>query len=335
MQPEEIKAKAIEIAEKIGESEAKPIKQIELLLEKCGMEFVQQIFDETEDIETKGGMETHDKKRKRTKGGVFFFLAKGRMDASIRQDIFPQFGKHNTGEVLPMGINWENRLAPMEALREEAGQVHNLSVTLIGRPGKVAIDGSSVMMVVAQNEVKSPPYPKGVPPYETVDSKTTYYVFMGLKHWQKVETVLQDETDLLIVEGTGVYDTTLGGIVILTTFTSTKGLERQKQLEKQDSQAQDKKKPEKSNAKSDNNKKPAKQDKPAKPVLKPSTKEIPSDVPSSVADKLKQLYSAADTLKQKIEVMESKGQKSGLDMTKRLLENTEKQIASLEQQYKK
>ena len=326
MQPEDIKNEAVKIAEQIGETDGKPISQIELLIEKCGLEFVQKIAEETNKIEEGGGMKTHDRKRRRTKGGVFFFLAKGRMEANIRQEIFPNFGKHTNGEVLPLGIDWEDRIQHFEALKEEAGQVNNLTVTLIGRPGKVAIEGSTVMTVINQNEVKSPPYPKGVPPLESTENQTVYFVFMGLKHWQKIESAMEDDTDMMIIEGTSTYDTELGGISLLATSVSTKGLERQKRLA--ETQEADQAKPKDQKAEKSKDKKSTKE-------VKATKAPANDNLPPSVASKLQQLYSAADTYRHKISTMEAKGQKSGLDMTKRLLDNTEKQISALEKQYNK
>lgn len=329
MQPEEIQKKAQEFAEVLGETDGKPIEQIGQLIDRCGLEFVQKIVEETEKIEEKGGMKTHDRKRRRTKGGVFFFIAKGRMDAEVRKEIFPNFGKHSNGDVSPPGIEWSERIEHLKPLLEEPGQVNNLSVTLIGRPGKIHIEGGTVMTAIEQKEVKSPPYPKGVPPFESVEKTTYYYVFMSLKHWQKVEKALEDETDMIIAEGTSVYDPEIEGICILTTGVSTKGLERQKRLDSM----QDK-----------SDKKADKSDKSGKTEGKKSKDTPPSsakpqkdlgDLPPSVSSKLQQLHSAAETLRQKIETMEEKGQKTGLNMTRRLLEQTEKQIATLEKQYEK
>ena len=56
-------------------------------------------------------------------------------------------------------------------------------------------------------------------------------------------------------------------------------------------------------------------------------------LPEETANKLRQLYSAADKLRQKIDNTEDKGQSSGVGMTRRLLEQTEKQISALVKQY--
>lgn len=329
LSPEEIQKHAQKFAEVLGETDAKPIGQIGQVIEKCGLDFVKKLVDETEKIEAKDGIKTHDRKRRRTKGGVFFFLAKGRMDAKIRQEIFPNFGQHANGEVTPLGIEWTARAEYIKPLQEEPGQVNNLDIKLIGRPGKVHIEGGTVMTVIEQKQVKSPPYPKGVPPFEDVEKVTYYYVFMSLKHWQKVESYMEDETDMLIVEGTAVFDPELDGISILTTRLSTKMMERQKRL---NAAQKEKEKKSKSTKSSKPNNKKAK-DKSSSTPPKPAADL--GDLPPSVSDKLKQLHSAADTLRQKIETMEEEGKKSGLNMTRRLLEQTEKQIATLEKQYEK
>ena len=335
LSPEDIQKEAKKIADALGETEDAPIGQIAQIIEKCGLTLAQKVAEETEKIEAAGGMKTHNGKRRRTKGGTYFFIVKGRMDAKTRQEIFPNFGKHSDGEMSPAGIDWADRIEHLKPLIEEPGQVNNLTVMLVGRPGKIHIEGGTVMTVIEQKEVKAPPYPKGVPPFESIEKITYYYVFMSLKHWQKVEKSLEDETDMLIVEGTSVYDTEMEGISILTTSTTTKLLERQKRLfETQDAN-------QKKSSKAD---KATKADKPKqsdtkkavdKPVAKAKPQKELENLPASVSDKLKQLHSAADTLNQKIAMMEEQGKKTGLNMTRRLLEQTEKQIAALEKQYEK
>ena len=55
-------------------------------------------------------------------------------------------------------------------------------------------------------------------------------------------------------------------------------------------------------------------------------------MPADVARKLSQLQEAANTLRSRITDMESKGQ-PGVAMTRKLLQNTEKQIEALQSQY--
>jgi outer membrane murein-binding lipoprotein Lpp len=316
--PDQIKGAAAKIGEALGETSPKPVAQIRQLIEKCGLPFVEKIMAETEAIEAEGGLLTHDRKRRRSKGGVFFYLAKGQMDAELRAQIFPNFGKGGDGTIAPPGIDWEERVKPMKALRPDAGQISGLMVTLSGRPRKLHIDGSSVMTVLEQRQVKAPPYPKGVPHFDTIDGITSYYVFMSLRHWRRVEKALEDETDLLVVEGSAVYDAALEGVTILSTRVSTKKLDYQKRKAKTLSAQAG-----------------------ATPTAKDATTEREAaandeddmtGLPPETAEKLRQLHGAADKLRQKLVTMEAGGQVSGLKMTRRLLKQTEKQIATLRMQ---
>lgn len=311
---------AKQFGDALGETTAKPIEQIGQLIAKCGLEFVEKIIAETEATEAAGGMITHDRKRRRSKGGVFFYLAKGQMDAGLRGEIFPNFGKGGDGSIAPPGIEWGDRIEPMKALGAQPGQISGLTVTLSGRPGKLHIDGSSVMTVIEQRQVKAPPYPKGVPHFDTVDGVTVYYVFMSLRHWKRVEKALEDERDLLVIEGSAVYDGALEGITILSTRVSTKMLEIQKRR-----------------AKSQSERKP--ESHPAEPRSEPDG--APADQPdltrwpTEAIEKLQQLYSAAEKLRLKLAAMEAGDQQTSLKMTRRLLIQTENQIANLRRQYEK
>ena len=319
--PDQIKSAAARIGEALGETSPKPVAQIGQLIEKCGLPFVEKIMAETEAVEAEGGLLTHDRKRRRSKGGVFFYLAKGQMDAGLRAQIFPTFGKGGDGTIAPPGIEWDGRIEPMKALRPEAGQISGLTVTLSGRPGKLHIDGSSVMTVLEQRQVKAPPYPKGVPHFDTVDGITSYYVFMSLRHWKRVQKALEDESDLLVVEGSAVYDAALEGVTILSTRVSSKKLDYQKRkaktLGKPSGAA------------------PTVKDESVEGAASASDEHDMNSLPPEAAEKLRQLQGAADKLRQKLAAMEAGGQESGQKMTRRLLKQTEKQIANLRRQYEK
>ena len=318
----EIQALATAFGETLGEKSGKPLQQIALLIEKCGLDFVKKMMAETEATEAAGGLRTQDGKRRRTKGGVFFFLAKGQMDPQYRTDIFPNLIRHGDGSIMPPGLDWADRIAHMRALREQAGRINNLTVTLTGRPGDLHIEGSSVMTVIKQERVKAPPYPKGVPPFSAVDGITNYYVFMGLRHWLKVEKALENENDMLVVEGSAVYDPQLEGITILSTGVTTKVLEQQKRQGKGQARSSQ---PGAGGAPSAGGQTARTSQALPRPDL--------SALADADADKLRQLFKAADKLRQKIADMGDKGQTSGLTMTRRLLDQTEKQISTLIKQH--
>ena len=53
-----------------------------------GMDAVEDIFDRTLDIEISGGLSTQNGARRRSSGGVFFYLAREQMNARQRRQAF-------------------------------------------------------------------------------------------------------------------------------------------------------------------------------------------------------------------------------------------------------
>ena len=80
-----------EIAEVLGETEKRPRAQIMRLLEIKGEEFSRQLLADTVAKQEDGGIEVLDGTRKRTLGGVYFKLAKDRLDEETRHTIFPNW----------------------------------------------------------------------------------------------------------------------------------------------------------------------------------------------------------------------------------------------------
>ena len=74
MEKAEIKKTARRIAKTLNERNYHAIRQIQRLIEHVGLDFVQEHVAETQRIEANGGMMTHDGKRRRSAGGVFFHI---------------------------------------------------------------------------------------------------------------------------------------------------------------------------------------------------------------------------------------------------------------------
>lgn len=66
------------------------VKHLEQIVTWCGPDFARALLEETLDIEANGGMVTLDQSRRRTPGGVFFYLAKPRIYWPLTEKIFPQ-----------------------------------------------------------------------------------------------------------------------------------------------------------------------------------------------------------------------------------------------------
>jgi len=76
------------IAEELGETEEAPLAQLHDIVLYCGTGFAQAILDETKEIEAGEGIPTSDGQRRRTPGGVFFYLARFRIPHDFRKVIY-------------------------------------------------------------------------------------------------------------------------------------------------------------------------------------------------------------------------------------------------------
>jgi phosphorylated adapter RNA export protein len=64
------------ISQELGETEQRVIEKIETIVSRLGNESALAYLRETQEIESQGGMLLADGSRRRTPGGVFFYLVK-------------------------------------------------------------------------------------------------------------------------------------------------------------------------------------------------------------------------------------------------------------------
>src|SRR5215475_8938960 len=76
------------ITESLKETDELPRKQIAEIVEVLGADVALSLLDETRRVQGEGGIEVRDGTRRRTDGGVFFSLAKGRLPKADRNRIF-------------------------------------------------------------------------------------------------------------------------------------------------------------------------------------------------------------------------------------------------------
>jgi hypothetical protein len=76
------------IAKALGESDEIPLGQIAGVVRSLGDELSLKLLEETQQIEAKGGMMLPDNSRKRTMGGVFFYLARQKLSHEDKLAIF-------------------------------------------------------------------------------------------------------------------------------------------------------------------------------------------------------------------------------------------------------
>lgn len=348
MSKEDILAVAVEIADQLGETQHLPRKRIADVVRHAGADFARQALVDATETEANGGLLTKNGKRRRTYGGVFFYLVKQRLTPEMRKTIFPYRPFKNQKQASPStpaypALVWAERLATISPLLNSQGEVHAVKVTLIGRPGSVEHRRDLVITTMSHTH-KSATLPRGVP--NPPSTPTVYTVYIAAKQWSKVEDALQNPEDSLIIEGTCAFDAEIGAVAVFTTNVTSKQLEAKKRQQKQAQEAaasggsapapqkspQSAQKPSQSAQKSSQAPKSA----PPPPVLPPAPAPVfPPGVPADVAQKLTELYASATVFRQKIAALEAKpeGQRFGLEMTQRLLTNVEGEIRALEQQY--
>jgi hypothetical protein len=212
---------AARVARELGESDPAATGQIVRVVECLGAEAVLAFLRETLEAEAEGGMMLRDGSR-RTPGGAFFYLVKGRISRRDRAAIWPHLaqpsGKKKRKAEPPA---WEEILAPAAEAMKEKGEATTVKITLIGRPGRI-VEKADVVLTTLQG-TKPPTLPKGLPapPAEP----TTYVVYIARKQWARVAAAIQAPDDRLILEGYPVFEKRLGAMVVLVTHATTKNLQ--------------------------------------------------------------------------------------------------------------
>lgn len=324
-----------ELAAQLGETEGQPIKQLSAIVKYCGADFARQILQETLAVEAKGGLMVKSGARRRTPGGVFFHLARQQMTGQQRRKIFGAPKKEGTPSPPPPPplppFDWSERVSIISPLIEESGKASTVKITLIGRPGKIETRKDLVITAMTHS-AGAATLPKGVP--KPPETPTLYTVYIAAKQWKRVEPALSDPEDMLIIEGTASYDPEIQGVAIFAQSVTSKGLEKQKR------EAQKGAAPA-ANAPADAAPAASKPLPPLPPEPPPDDGPAPEeslllpDAPLEVNQKLAELYAAASLYRQKIAALAAKpaNQQFGLEMTRKLLQNTEAEIAAIEQKY--
>lgn len=224
---------ASEIAARLEEQNPYALVQIERIIECVGVEATHALLDETLHIEATGGMLTNDKKRRRSPGGVFFYLIRGRVSPEDRKIIFPyprqrkKEGGPPKPPPRPLKLNLEARRELLRELRKP-GEANTVKLTLIGRPAKILDRNQFVVITMTGKE--PPALPKGLPSLPN-DDPTIYLIYIAQKQWKRVSEAIKHPDDRLIIEGYPFNDKRLGVIGVLAQSTTTVNLQRAKQTE--------------------------------------------------------------------------------------------------------
>jgi len=228
----QVKQIALEIGNRLGETDAVPLKLIQTITEHLGADATLALAEEAIQIKAQGGMMLPDNSRQRTLGGIFFFLAKHRLSYKDRQKIFfrnkqptypkkPKQGATSTSASLPP-FQFED----LPNLPIEWGNAHKVKITVIGRPLNVIEQNR--LVVLGMISEKKPSLPKGLP---IPQGQTKYVVLIATKQWNNVKEAIKDEEDTLIIEGYPSSEPQHSGITVFAMNVTTRKLQAAKRQE--------------------------------------------------------------------------------------------------------
>ena len=211
---------ATRIADTLGERVPGPRAQIARVVRVLGVERAQAFYEQALAVEQAGGMLLPDGSRRRTPGGVFFKLVRDGVSTRERGAIFPprpQGQPPRQAAPAPAAP-----VPPITDIPNVSGEVRTVKITLIGRPGPIAVKNGYI--ITSMRHERMPSLPKGLP--TPPPQPTVYTVYIAQKQWAKVAEALRNAEDVLIAEGTPVYDRELEGIAVYVTNTTTKLLQQ-------------------------------------------------------------------------------------------------------------
>jgi hypothetical protein len=218
------------IAEQLGETEPEPLQLLHKVVKKLGPEQALAFLKETQEIETQGGLLLPDGSRRRTPGGVFFYLVRTKAPKPVRVLFWQQRQKQatTTPPSPAPAFTWAERIATLDEIGAEKGIASTVKITVIGRPGKVIDRGTCIVTSLQSGKV--PSLPKGVP--TPPNAATTYTLYIASKQWRRVAEAIKDPEDTLIVEGFPQLDAQTGSIAVFAPNTTTRKLQQaQRQAE--------------------------------------------------------------------------------------------------------
>ena len=245
-----ITSTAAAIAAQLGETAPAARATIWRTVRTIGPERAQAFVAQTLEVEANGGLLVPDGSRRRTLGGVFFYLVRTQISdeeavainvlwrgaAQRRQlgvSLKPPRRTTNTATPAPPAAPslppfvWDEVDAIIAELVANVQEASTVKVTVIGRPTQV-VERQGVV-VVALRSMKVPTLPKGLPPLPA--TPTNYMIFIQQKQWTKVQAAMQNADDALIVDGYPVHEPRFAGITVYATQVTTKALQAAKRKE--------------------------------------------------------------------------------------------------------
>lgn len=242
------------IADTLGETEDGPRKAIVRIVRAVGRTHAKELLSMTLQTEENGGILVPDGSRRRTPGGVFFFLAytvgKTKNGKPLQRfwNNTKQAKKSNAEATTPnkaaqpskpqnrivepkkdIVFSWEDRIDIVKDAEAQKGNANTVKITIIGRPGNILDKGQFIVTVMESTKI--PSLPKGLP--APTNEPTKYAVYVSAKQWKKVAESIADPEDALIVEGFPKTDPEVKAIAVFATNVTTKKLQAAQRQQQQ------------------------------------------------------------------------------------------------------
>ena len=220
-----VAAVATMIADRLNETGEPQRRQIYHIVWALGVVQAWALMMDALEIDEGDGLMLPDGSRRRTLGGIFFYLAFSKgvpATGKVLRRFPPQRPKTETasGPAPVIHFRWEDRIASIQESEQEKGQA-TVKVTIVGRPGKIVTQGQCIITVMESTKV--PTVPKGVPLPPAAPTK--FSVYIASKQWRKVSEAIADPDDVLIVEGYPTLDAKTNSIAVFASSVTTKKLQ--------------------------------------------------------------------------------------------------------------
>jgi PHAX RNA-binding domain len=200
-----------EIAAQLGETEDEPRATILRAVVQLGADAALALLRDAQAVEAGGGMWLGDGSRRRTPGGVFFYLLRQRTEKPDRLAIFyPEYQ-----QIEPLTDD-ELRGLLADALDWPRATPQQARLRLAGRPSKIpppdlAPETPYVIFNLASDVEHMPPLSSAMPP---VGVATTYRVLASTAQWRKIAPALVQRPDARIgIVGTMAINPKRPGVI--------------------------------------------------------------------------------------------------------------------------
>jgi hypothetical protein len=203
-----VSPRTIALAKQLGETKFPVMRQLDRIVRVLGEATVDELLRETERIEQDDGLLTQDGKRRRTKGGVFLYLARGRCTPEQRAIIFPLTDWRARNAARKAKAHRTATTAPAAAVAHERVTyvypgVSLVKTTLKGRPLQSTVMNGYARLLFERTEAKDS-FPAGIPAAPSEPQRVT--VLVGLKQWNKVAAELQKPTMNVTIDGVMILE---------------------------------------------------------------------------------------------------------------------------------